>query len=73
MLHPYIQYAEWKSGKENMVRSTSPTEVHHIARKPDTHYSLYKDETDLSQLSIPDDVSEADSERKMMKRKILRY
>ncbi|KAH3858981.1 centriolar and ciliogenesis-associated protein HYLS1-like [Dreissena polymorpha] len=66
------QYAEWKSGKENMVRSTSPTEVHHIPRKPDSHFSLYKEETDLSQLSLPDDVSEADSERKMMKRKILR-
>lgn len=67
------QYSHWRSGKENQeypYRSDSPVEVHHIPRRPDANYQLY--DADQSQLSHRDDVSEADSERRMMKRKVLR-
>ncbi|XP_053402266.1 centriolar and ciliogenesis-associated protein HYSL1-like isoform X2 [Mercenaria mercenaria] len=69
------QYSQWRSGKENReypVRSGSPQEVHHIPRRPDADFSLYENDADQSQLSQRDDVSEADSERRMMKRKVLR-
>lgn len=69
------QYSQWRTGKENReypARSVSPHEVHHIPRRPDAEYSLYANDTDQSQLSQRDDVSEADSERRMVKRKVLR-
>ncbi|KAL4238656.1 cilium assembly [Mactra antiquata] len=68
------QYTHWRSGKENQeypYRSTSPEVVHHIPRRPDTNYQLYND-VDQSQLSHRDDISETDSDRRMMKRKVLR-
>lgn len=69
------QYAQWRTGKENREfpgRAQSPQEVHHIPRRPGAEYSLYENEADQSQLSHRDDVSETDSERRMMKRKVLR-
>jgi len=67
-----FQLMGWRSGKEN--QPSSPREVHHIPRKPDAHYNMYDTtDTDLSQFSLRDDVSETDSERRMVKRKVLRY
>ncbi|XP_052767351.1 centriolar and ciliogenesis-associated protein HYLS1-like [Mya arenaria] len=66
------QYCQWRTGKENQGRPESPKDVHHIPRKPDAKFSMYEPEADLSQYSLRDDVSETDSERRMVKRKVLR-
>lgn len=75
LLEDRRQYSQWRTGKENREyrgRAPSPQEVHHIPRRPGAEYSLYENDVDQSQLSHRDDISETDSERKMMKRKVLR-
>ena len=71
--HQFTQMRYGKENREFVERSADPSpEVHHIPRRPEGNFSLYDGEADQSQLSHRDDVSEADSERRMMKRKVLR-
>lgn len=62
-----------KTGKENsqfLQPSSFHQEVHHVPRRPDNKYSLHEENTNNHFMN--DNVSETDSERRLMKRKVLR-
>lgn len=62
-------------GKENRyVDNSVPSyKKSYTVDPPRGNFSMYDTTPDTSQLQIRDDVSETDSERRMVKRKVLRY
>ena len=72
-----LQYTAIRYGKENKelehrgvpdIRREDPR----VPPRQESNFSLYDSEANQSQLSHRDDISETDSERRMVKRKVLR-
>lgn len=70
------QYASMRFGKENREYEPEADPVRRegsrVPPRQEGHFSLYESDVNHSQLSHRDDVSETDSERRMVKRKVLR-